>query len=74
MANGVRERLLDDPKGGDVDARRERARRAFDDELDIDPRFVDTIDELVESCESRLWHALLRLVRAEHPDEPAHLH
>ena len=67
MANGVRQRLLDDPERGDVHTRRKRARRAFDDELDVDPGFADPLDELVEPCESRLWHALLSLVRAEHP-------
>ena len=65
MAGGVRERLLQDPVGGLVDARRERAGAAVDADVDRDARRPVALDERVERAEARHRRGDQRLDRGD---------
>src|SRR5207237_6742494 len=50
----VRESFLDEPVGGEVDARRELLRIALDPQVDGKPGLARVLDELFEVGEARL--------------------
>ena len=67
----VRERLLDDPVGGDREARVERARVALDDELHLEARGSELLQQLVETVEP--GRRVRGLLVAQDPEHPAHV-
>jgi hypothetical protein len=74
MFHGVRERLLDDTKGGDVERLRQLARIALDSQGHGQARGTDAVHEPVELCETGLWRQPRRIVRlAQHTEQRPHL-
>ena len=74
MLDRVRQALLHEPVGSQVDAGRELRRLALDLELDGEPRLARLRDEPVKVLEARLWRQRGRFLRpAQDADEPAHL-
>ena len=70
----VRQRLLHDPVGGDVDPGRKLHRLAFDGDLDRQPGCGQRRRELVDAGQARLRREReLLVVAPEHPEEPPHL-
>jgi hypothetical protein len=71
----VRERLLDDPKGREVEALRELARLASDRQADLEARRARLLEEPVEVGEARLRRALrgVVLVDAQELQRAVHL-
>ena len=66
--------LLDEPVGGEVDARRQRLGRPLDPELDGQPELARVRDQPVQVLEARLGCERGRLLRApEHADHAPHL-
>ena len=74
VADDVDQRLLEDPEGGSVDARRERALVALDLQLDAQPSRLDARDQGAEPRERRLWRQRELLVAApQYAEQPAQL-
>ena len=73
MLERVRQRLLDDPVGRELDPDGQSARLAGDVQLDRKPRFAHLRHEGREVVEARLRRERVVGVRAEHPDQAAHL-
>jgi hypothetical protein len=74
VAERVRQRLLDDPIRGEVDARRQLPRLAFDLELHRKASLANGPDEHVDGAHRGLRRELgHRALLAEQADEPAHL-
>ena len=71
----VRERLLQDPVGAQVDAGRQRRDRALERERHGSPRAAGRLHELVQAGEARLRISRRLAVRvlAENAQQPAHL-
>ena len=64
VLDDVRQRLLHDPVGGQVDALRQRPRLALDGQLDADAGGAGALEQLVELAEPRLRRELGRVVLA----------
>ena len=74
MLERVGERLLHDAVRGEVDARRQLARRARDTKLDGETGRANVPNERVELCKGRLRrHRDLLVLGAEHAEQPPHL-
>ena len=74
MLERVRQRLLHDPVGGQVDARRQLAALALDRQLDRKPRVAHLRDERLELSERRLRRERdVLVVGAQHAQQPPHL-
>ena len=70
----VRQALLHESIGRQVDPRRQHGRRPLEQQLRVEPRLARLRDELVDVLEARLWDEGRRLLRSpQHADEPAHL-
>ena len=67
----VRERLLDDPVGGDLEARVERALVALDHELHGETGGPELVQQLVEAVEP--GRRVRGLLLAQDPEHPAHV-
>src|SRR5262249_34552805 len=74
VSDRVRQRLLDDAICRHVGAGPEWTWSPFDDELHVQSGRADVVEQLLEACETRLWHERVRVsVGAEHPEETPHL-
>jgi hypothetical protein len=74
VPGGVAERLLHDPVGRQLHARRERARLPGHGHGGREPGPAGAVDQLAEVPETRLRRALGGLgVAAQHPEQAAHL-
>jgi hypothetical protein len=69
----VRQGLLHDAVGGQLEPDRELARLAVDVQLDGQARVAHLRDERREVVQPRLRHERVGVVAAQHPDEAAHL-
>ena len=74
MPECVGERLLDDPVGRDVDARRQVARLSLDDEVCVESGIGDLVDQLGQAREARRrGERQIALVFTQHAEQAPHL-
>ena len=72
VLEGIRQRLLHDPVGGEVDARRQFSRFAFDGHLDRQSGSSHLLDQPVELPQAWLWRERELLVApAKHAEQAA---
>ena len=69
VLESVRQRLLHDPVGGQLDCRRQRSRRALDLERDLEAGRANLVDEAVELVEAGLGLVFGRVL--EDPEHAA---